>query len=85
MKYGISINHRRQEFMAAVNALHELSLEVASALEVCLEVEPGAEPPSRAMSLRWLQWGGRGSEVMGVPLQVPPVLIHVFGFFHEIE
>ena len=29
--------------MAAVNALHELSLEVASALEVCLEVEPGAE------------------------------------------
>lgn len=27
--------------MAAVNALHELSLEVASALEVCLEVEPG--------------------------------------------
>ena len=51
MKYGISINLRRQEFMAAVNALHELSLEVASALEVCLEVEPGAEPPSRAMSL----------------------------------
>lgn len=31
----------KEEFMAAVNALHELSLEVASALEVCLEVEPG--------------------------------------------
>lgn len=31
----------KEEFMAAVNALHELSLEVASALEVCLEVESG--------------------------------------------
>lgn len=31
----------KEDFMAAVTALHEVSLEVASALETCLEVEPG--------------------------------------------
>ena len=37
-----------QEFMAVVNALHELSLEVAQALESCLEVEPG-----RVFTMTW--------------------------------
>ena len=27
--------------MSAVNALHEISMEVATALEKCLDVEPG--------------------------------------------
>ena len=31
----------REEFMGAVNALHEISMEVATALEKCLDVEPG--------------------------------------------
>ncbi|CAE7324853.1 hxnY [Symbiodinium natans] len=31
-----------QDFMAAVHALHELSMELLGALEECLEVEPGS-------------------------------------------
>ena len=59
--------------MAAVNALHELSLEVASALEVCLEVEPGAEQGHVASMAPMGGWGFRshGGTPTGTPSSHP--------------